>query len=43
MIYEREVHFSDKDYENQTYFPGILIVRKKKKAGGGGDSDNNNI
>ena len=30
MIYEREVHFKADDFQNQTYFPNILIIRKKK-------------
>lgn len=31
MIYEREASFSDKDFDNQIYFPNVLIVRKKKE------------
>lgn len=30
MIYEREVHFNQKQLEDKKYFPEILIVRKKK-------------
>ena len=30
MIYEREVHFTDLEFDNPKYFPDILIVRKKK-------------
>jgi len=30
MIYEREVHFNEEDFENQIYFPNVLVVRKKK-------------
>lgn len=30
MIYELEMHFGDKQFENILYFPRILIVRKKK-------------
>ena len=29
MIYERELHFKDKDFLNDQYFPKILVVRKK--------------
>ena len=32
MVYEREVHFSAKELENQVNFPSILIVRKKKET-----------
>ena len=30
MVYEREIHFTEADFENEIYFPKILIVRKKK-------------
>jgi len=30
MIYEREIHFTEEDFDNEKYFPNILIVRKKK-------------
>lgn len=31
MIYEREVQFSEKDFDNPAYFPQVLIVRKRKE------------
>ena len=39
LIYEREVHLSDQDFDNPIYFPNILIVRKQKKT----DSSQNNF
>ena len=30
MIYEREIHFSTKQFEDEVNFPSIIIVRKKK-------------
>lgn len=30
MIFELEMHFSDKQLDNPLYFPRILIIRKKK-------------
>jgi hypothetical protein len=30
MIYEKEIHFGQEDFDNEEYFPNILIVRKKK-------------
>ena len=30
MIYEREIYFNEKDFNNENYFPNILIVRQKK-------------
>eukprot|EP00356_Strombidium_inclinatum_P012064 CAMPEP_0170501326 /NCGR_PEP_ID=MMETSP0208-20121228/37924_1 /TAXON_ID=197538 /ORGANISM="Strombidium inclinatum, Strain S3" /LENGTH=50 /DNA_ID=CAMNT_0010779797 /DNA_START=1 /DNA_END=150 /DNA_ORIENTATION=- len=30
MIYEREVHFSERDFFNQKYFPKVIVVRKRK-------------
>lgn len=30
LIYEREIHFGKSDFENEKYFPEIIIVRKKK-------------
>ena len=30
MIYEREIHFSEKELNDERLFPNILIVRKKK-------------
>ena len=30
MIYERELHFSEQQFENKKNFPDILIVRKRK-------------
>ena len=30
LIYEREIHFSPNDLENEVYFPNILVVRKKR-------------
>ena len=32
MIYEREVHFSEKVFENSVWFPKFLIIRKKKET-----------
>lgn len=34
MIYEREVHFNQKQFEDKRNFPDILIVRKKKDTDG---------
>jgi hypothetical protein len=31
MIFEREAHFIEKDFNNNIYFPKILVVRKKKQ------------
>lgn len=30
LIYEKEIHFGQKDFNNEEFFPNILIVRKKK-------------
>ena len=30
MIYEREMHFDEHDFDNELYFPKILIIRKRK-------------
>ena len=32
MIYEREIHFTDEQFNNEQYFPNVLIVRKAKSA-----------
>jgi len=32
LIYERENHFTEKDFNNQIHFPNILIVRKRKST-----------
>ena len=39
MIYEKELHFSEKDYNNENYFPSILVVRRKKGHDNGGNGD----
>ena len=31
MIFEREAHFTGKDFLNDIYFPKILVVRKRKE------------
>lgn len=31
MLYEREVQFSLNDFDNETYFPPVLIARKLKE------------
>ena len=31
MIYEREVHFRQRHFDDEFYFPTILIVRKMKQ------------
>lgn len=31
LIYEKEIHFGQKDFNNEEFFPNILIVRKKKQ------------
>lgn len=31
MIYEREIHFNQNDFENEIYFPKVLVIRKKKR------------
>jgi len=31
MIYEREVYFGPKDFEDRINFPNILIVREAKE------------
>ena len=41
MIYEREVHFNQKQFEDKRNFPDILIVRKKKDSDGGLLKNNN--
>ena len=33
MIYEREVHFTPDDFQNERYFPNIILVQKKKVTG----------
>ena len=33
MIYEREVHFTQEDFNNESYFPNIIVIRKKKVRG----------
>ena len=33
MIYEREVHFTQDDFQNEFYFPNIIVIRKKKVTG----------
>ena len=33
MIYEREVHFTQDDSQNEFYFPNIIIIRKKTNRG----------
>jgi hypothetical protein len=30
MIYERELHFQQSEFEDEKLFPSILIVRQKK-------------
>jgi hypothetical protein len=32
MIYEREIQFSQANFEDNLYFPAILIVRKRKST-----------
>lgn len=32
MIYERELHFNTKDFENNIYFPNILVIRQQKES-----------
>mmetsp|Transcript_39592 Transcript_39592/g.60557 ORF Transcript_39592/g.60557 Transcript_39592/m.60557 type:complete len:131 (-) Transcript_39592:1504-1896(-) len=34
MIYEREVHFSPAHFQNDTFFPKIIIVKKMKETEG---------
>ena len=41
MIYEREVHFNQKQFEDKKNFPDILIVRKKKDNDGMALKNNN--
>jgi len=32
MIYEREVHFSQMQLDDDVYFPNIIIVKQKKMS-----------
>jgi len=32
MIYEREVHFRQNEFENDSYFPNFLLVKKMKQS-----------
>ena len=32
MIYEREIHFKEEDFQDPTFFPNILVVRRRKQS-----------
>lgn len=41
LIYEREIHFKKDEFENEVFFPEIIIVRKKKEGNDGIDNWHN--